>query len=85
MNAPACSAPSRNETTQDLYCWGLQRLLGWGAYLPWVRSHIIQAQYFKVHKACITQPGLRVSIAHETLPSHAMISDKRKPCFAPKG
>ena len=48
MNVPACSAPSRNQTSQDLYCWGMQKLLGWGAYLPWIRSHVIQAQYFKV-------------------------------------
>ena len=26
----------------------VQRMLGLGAYLPWIRSHIIQAQYFKV-------------------------------------
>lgn len=28
-------------------CSWMQKLLGKGAYLPWVRDHVVQAQYFK--------------------------------------
>lgn len=48
MNIPECWNPSFNVTPAKPYCWAMQRLVGWGAYLPWVRSHVIQAQYFKV-------------------------------------
>lgn len=46
MNGPACSGPSFNQTPSTA-CKAVQRILGFGAYLPWIRSHIIQAQYFK--------------------------------------
>ncbi len=29
-------------------CETMQTILGKGAYLPWVRDHVVQAQYFKV-------------------------------------
>ena len=48
MNGPACSGPSFNHTPSTP-CKVVQRLLGFGAYLPWIRSHIVQAQYFKVN------------------------------------
>ena len=48
MNVPECWNPSYNMTPAAPFCWSMQRLLGWGAYLPWVRSHVVQAQYFKV-------------------------------------
>ena len=48
MNVPECWNPSFNATPAWPFCSAMQHLLGWGAYLPWVRSHIIQAQYFKV-------------------------------------
>ena len=51
MNGPACSGPSFNHTPSTS-CKMVQRLLGFGAYLPWIRSHIVQAQYFKVNLQC---------------------------------
>ena len=47
MNGPQCSGPSFNQTPSTP-CKVVQRLLGFGAYLPWIRSHVVQAQYFKV-------------------------------------
>ena len=47
MNGPQCSGPSFNQTP-SAPCKMVQRLLGFGAYLPWIRSHVVQAQYFKV-------------------------------------
>ena len=73
MNVPECWNPSFNATPAKPFCWAAQRLLGWGAYLPWIRSHVIQAQYFKVgmaHRAervpCMRQhagPGRFVAAA----------------------
>lgn len=48
MNVPECWNPSYNMTPAAPFCWAMQRLLGWGAYLPYIRTHVIQAQYFKV-------------------------------------
>ena len=57
MNGPACSGPSFNQTPSTA-CKAVQRILGFGAYLPWIRSHIIQAQYFKVSvHASVSQSG----------------------------
>ncbi|KAK9831273.1 hypothetical protein WJX74_010098 [Apatococcus lobatus] len=47
MNVPECWNPSYNKTPAFPYCAGMQTLLGFGAYLPWIRSHLVQAQYFK--------------------------------------
>ena len=47
MNGPQCSGPSFNQTPSTA-CRMVQRMLGLGAYLPWIRSHVVQAQYFKV-------------------------------------
>ncbi|KAK9842522.1 hypothetical protein WJX81_004226 [Elliptochloris bilobata] len=46
MNVPLCWNPSFNATPTYL-CRAMQSVLGWGAYLPWIRDHVIQAQYFK--------------------------------------
>lgn len=46
MNGPQCSGPSFNQTPSTA-CKMVQRMLGLGAYLPWIRSHVVQAQYFK--------------------------------------
>ena len=55
MNAPECWNPSYNMTPAAPFCWSMQRLLGWGAYLPWIRSHVVQAQYFKVNQEPATR------------------------------
>ena len=47
MNVPECWNPSFN-MTPSLVCNAMQRLLGFGAYLPFIRDHLVQAQYFKV-------------------------------------
>ncbi len=47
MNVPLCWNPSFN-TTNTYVCRAMQSVVGWGAYLPFIRSHVIQAQYFKV-------------------------------------
>lgn len=49
MNVPGCTGPSFNQGP-SFACKVVQRVLGFGAYLPWIRSHVIQAQYFKVCK-----------------------------------
>ncbi|KAL3150853.1 hypothetical protein ABBQ32_000606 [Trebouxia sp. C0010 RCD-2024] len=46
MNVPGCTGPSFNQGP-SFACKVVQRVLGFGAYLPWIRSHVIQAQYFK--------------------------------------
>ena len=47
MNVPLCWNPSFN-TTNTYVCRAMQSVVGWGAYLPFIRNHVIQAQYFKV-------------------------------------
>mmetsp|Transcript_37671 Transcript_37671/g.83889 ORF Transcript_37671/g.83889 Transcript_37671/m.83889 type:complete len:332 (+) Transcript_37671:101-1096(+) len=57
MNIPGCNALPSNLTLEvlpealDAYgsgaCQTMQTLLAKGAYLPWVRDHVVQAQYFK--------------------------------------
>ena len=47
MNLPSCTGPSYNQTS-SMPCKLVQRLIGFGAYLPWIRGHVVQAQYFKV-------------------------------------
>ncbi|CAL8468865.1 g8406 [Coccomyxa elongata] len=46
MNVPECWNPSFN-MTPSLVCNAMQRLLGFGAYLPFIRDRLVQAQYFK--------------------------------------
>ena len=46
MNVPLCWNPSFN-ATPSLLCRAMQSVVGWGAYLPLIRTHLIQAQYFK--------------------------------------
>jgi hypothetical protein len=47
MNVPECWEPSVNATPTSV-CKAMQEALAYGAYLPWIRDNIIQAQYFKV-------------------------------------
>lgn len=47
MNIPECWNPSFNATPAVPWCYAVQKIMGWGAYAPWVRNHIIQAQYTK--------------------------------------
>lgn len=47
MSVPTCWSPGTGYAPSAA-CRTMQRLLGFGAYLPWVRNHIVQAQYFKV-------------------------------------
>jgi len=56
MNGPQCSGPSFNQTPSTA-CRMVQRMLGLGAYLPWIRSNVVQAQYFKVttHKQVLSK------------------------------
>jgi len=46
MSPPHCINPSFNATPSVL-CREVSTLLGKGAYLPGVRDHVVQAQYFK--------------------------------------
>eukprot|EP00887_Chlorella_sp_A99_P004235 scaffold15.g4235.t1 len=46
MDWPGCTTPSRN-VTPSLACRAAEAMLGWGAYVPVVQRHVIQAQYFK--------------------------------------
>eukprot|EP00884_Botryococcus_braunii_P007153 jgi/Botrbrau1/16439/Bobra.0142s0035.1 len=46
MNVPECWEPSVNATPTSV-CKAMQEALAYGAYLPWIRDNIIQAQYFK--------------------------------------
>ena len=50
MNVPLCNGMEEKSRWSPAYwaCSSMQTALHWGAYLPWVRSHIIQAQYFRV-------------------------------------
>eukprot|EP00198_Chlamydomonas_reinhardtii_P009607 XP_001698944.1 predicted protein [Chlamydomonas reinhardtii] len=45
MNAPGCMSLPLNNSHGT--CHLMQKLLGAGAYLPYVRDHVVQAQYFK--------------------------------------
>lgn len=47
MNVPSCWNPSFN-MTPSMMCNIAQRFLGWGATLPFIRTRLVQAQYFKV-------------------------------------
>lgn len=46
MNVPKCWNPSFN-VTPSYMCSLSQRFLGWGSTLPLIRTHLVQAQYFK--------------------------------------
>lgn len=44
-----CVSPRTvKDTAATSTCFLMQELLGHGAYLPYVRDHVVQAQYFKV-------------------------------------
>ncbi|GLI68395.1 hypothetical protein VaNZ11_012781 [Volvox africanus] len=45
MNVPGCRTLPLNSSHGA--CHLMQQLLGMGAYLPYVRDHVVQAQYFK--------------------------------------
>lgn len=49
-NVPGCSSDLSGVAARA--CSAMQLLLARGAYAPWVRENIIQAQYFKV-KWCL--------------------------------
>jgi len=50
MNVPLCNGMEHKSRWSPAYwaCSSMQAALHWGAYLPWVRDHIVQAQYFRV-------------------------------------
>lgn len=47
QEVPGCFEPSFNSTPTSWGCQLMQELLGYGAYLSWIQSSIVQAQYFK--------------------------------------
>jgi palmitoyl-protein thioesterase len=51
MNVPECWNPSFN-MTPSVVCMAMQKLVGLGAYFPYIRDHLVQAQYFKVWQMC---------------------------------
>jgi hypothetical protein len=59
MNVPECWNPSFNMSPSAV-CAAMQSVLGFGAYLPWIRDHIVQAQYFKAR--CAYCPVLAPSL-----------------------
>jgi hypothetical protein len=81
MNVPLCDNPSFNNTP-TYACRAMQYVLGWGAYLPFIRTHVIQAQYFKARpriatpSVCVCASGLGPpSLQCDTCVTHAF-------CFA---
>ena len=67
MNVPLCWNPSFN-ATPSLLCRAMQSVVGWGAYLPLIRTHLIQAQYFKV-RCCARGSGLGCILGLAVLPT----------------
>ncbi len=57
MNVPLCDNPSFNNTP-TYACRATQYVLGWGAYLPFIRTHVIQAQYFKARPRTAAPSGV---------------------------
>ena len=55
MNVPSCWNPSLN-MTPSYVCSASARFLGWGATLPFIRTRLVQAQYFKVLPCCQARP-----------------------------
>ncbi|GBF88133.1 hypothetical protein Rsub_00845 [Raphidocelis subcapitata] len=47
MNTPGCTQGSAATGWADKACQVMQGLLARGAYAPWVRENVVQAQYFK--------------------------------------
>ena len=47
MDIPGCWEPSFNASSPSWWCAEMQRALGFGAYLPFIQSRVVQAQYFK--------------------------------------
>ncbi|EFJ40725.1 hypothetical protein VOLCADRAFT_84379 [Volvox carteri f. nagariensis] len=45
MNVPGCRTLPLNSSHGA--CYLMQKMLGEGAYLPYIRDHVVQAQYFK--------------------------------------
>ncbi len=60
MNIPLCDGLASKSHWNPVYwaCLSMQRLLHWGANMPWVRDHVVQAQYFRVDYL-LTHPLLR--------------------------
>lgn len=50
-NTPGCSVDLTGAAAKA--CTAMQLLLARGAYAPWVRENIVQAQYFKVRAAAV--------------------------------
>ena len=49
MNVPLCTGYLGDGLGGSSWpCRAMQKLLNWGAYFPWIRTHVVQAQYFKV-------------------------------------
>ena len=72
MNGPQCSGPSFNQTP-SMACRMVQRMLGLGAYLPWIRSHVVQAQYFKVSLTDFAQAHTKTGRTHAVLTPPYMV------------
>ena len=79
MNVPLCDNPSFNNTP-TYACRATQYVLGWGAYLPFIRTHVIQAQYFKARPRTAVPSG--VPMRRARLPLLAA-SHVRHKCFVP--
>ena len=47
MEVPGCATPALN-VTPSWACRAMQTMLGWGAYVPFVQRHSVQAQYWQV-------------------------------------
>ncbi len=54
MNVPGCRTLPVNSSHG--MCHLMQQVLGEGAYLPFVRDHIVQAQYFKASHRLFVHP-----------------------------
>ena len=50
MNIPLCDDMATKSRWNPIYwaCLSMQRLMHWGATMPWVRDNVVQAQYFRV-------------------------------------
>jgi hypothetical protein len=61
-NTPGCSVDLTGAAAKA--CTAMQLLLARGAYAPWVRDNIVQAQYFKVWRGGHVQAWLLCFLLH---------------------
>jgi hypothetical protein len=78
--------PELRDITYRMTCNIAQALASWGAYAPWVRSNVVQAQYFKdPHRleAYLRHNPFLPDINNELPEKNSQVGPPARPCARP--